>query len=206
VDKKALKVLELSSSGRHAESVTRRLSQEVLSALEAHNETLEVSRRDLSAGLPFVDSDWIEANFTPDDDRTQAHRDTLAGSDALVEELKNADVLVIGAPIYNFSIPASLKAWIDMIARARLTFRYTETGPVGLLTGKKAYVVVATGGVPVGSAMDFATPYLRHALSFVGITDIEIIAADKINSNADDALNRARAQIAQLFELSAFAA
>jgi FMN-dependent NADH-azoreductase len=193
VDKKALKVLELSSSGRHAESVTRRLSQEVLSALEAHNETLEVSRRDLSAGLPFVDSDWIEANFTPDDDRTQAHRDTLAGSDALVEELKNADVLVIGAPIYNFSIPASLKAWIDMIARARLTFRYTETGPVGLLTGKS-------------SAMDFATPYLRHALSFVGITDIEIIAADKINSNADDALNRARAQIAQLFELSAFAA
>ena len=206
VNKKALKVLELSSSGRRAESVTRRLSDKMLSALESHHGTLEVSRRDLSEGLPFVDSAWIEANFTADDDRTQAHRDTLAGSDALVEEIKNADVLVIGAPIYNFSIPASLKAWIDMIARARLTFRYTETGPVGLLTGKKAYVIVATGGVPVGSAMDFATPYLRHALSFVGITDIEIIAADRINSNADDALNRAHAQIAQLFELSAFAA
>ena len=206
MNKKALKVLELSSSGRRAESVTRRLSDKMLSALESHHGTLEVSRRDLSEGLPFVDSAWIEANFTADDDRTQAHRDTLAGSDALVEEIKNADVLVIGAPIYNFSIPASLKAWIDMIARARLTFRYTETGPVGLLTGKKAYVIVATGGVPVGSAMDFATPYLRHALSFVGITDIEIIAADRINSNADDALNRAHAQIAQLFELSAFAA
>lgn len=206
MNKKALKVLELSSSGRRAESVTRRLSDKMLSALESHHGTLEISRRDLSEGLPFVDSAWIEANFTADDDRTQAHRDTLAGSDALVEEIKNADVLVIGAPIYNFSIPASLKAWIDMIARARLTFRYTETGPVGLLTGKKAYVIVATGGVPVGSAMDFATPYLRHALSFVGITDIEIIAADRINSNADDALNRAHAQIAQLFELSAFAA
>lgn len=206
VNKKALKVLELSSSGRRAESVTRRLSDKMLSALESHHGTLEVSRRDLSEGLPFVDSAWIEANFTADDDRTQAHRDTLAGSDALVEEIKNADVLVIGAPIYNFSIPASLKAWIDMIARARLTFRYTETGPVGLLTGKKAYVIVATGGVPVGSAMDFATPYLRHALSFVGITDIEIIAADRINSNADDALNRAHAQIDQLFDLSAFAA
>lgn len=206
MNKKALKVLELSSSGRRAESVTRRLSDKMLSALESHHGTLEVSRRDLSEGLPFVDSAWIEANFTADDDRTQAHRDTLAGSDALVEEIKNADVLVIGAPIYNFSIPASLKAWIDMIARARLTFRYTETGPVGLLTGKKAYVIVATGGVPVGSAMDFATPYLRHALSFVGITDIEIIAADRINSNADDALNRAHAQIDQLFDLSAFAA
>ena len=206
VNKKALKVLELSSSGRRAESVTRRLSDKMLSALESHHGTLEISRRDLSEGLPFVDSAWIEANFTADDDRTQAHRDTLAGSDALVEEIKNADVLVIGAPIYNFSIPASLKAWIDMIARARLTFRYTETGPVGLLTGKKAYVIVATGGVPVGSAMDFATPYLRHALSFVGITDIEIIAADRINSNADDALNRAHAQIDQLFDLSAFAA
>jgi len=206
VNKKALKVLELSSSGRRAESVTRRLSDKLLSALESHHGTLEISRRDLSEGLPFVDSAWIEANFTADDDRTQAHRDTLAGSDALVEEIKNADVLVIGAPIYNFSIPASLKAWIDMIARARLTFRYTETGPVGLLTGKKAYVIVATGGVPVGSAMDFATPYLRHALSFVGITDIEIIAADRINSNADDALNRAHAQIDQLFDLSAFAA
>ena len=126
--------------------------------------------------------------------------------DELVSELKNADVLVIGVPVYNFSIAATLKAWIDMIARARLTFQYTENGPVGLLEGKKAYLVVATGGVPIGGPMDFATPYLRHALSFIGITDVEIIAADRLNNNADESMDRARAEIAELVHLSARAA
>jgi FMN-dependent NADH-azoreductase len=108
--------------------------------------------------------------------------------------------------MYNFSISAALKSWIDMIARAQLTFRYTENGPVGLLTGKKAYVVVATGGVAVGSPMDFATPYLRHALAFLGITDVEVIAADGVNSNADESMDRARAKIADLIHLSPQAA
>ena len=85
--------------------------------------------------------------------------------------------LVIGVPIYNFGIPAKLKAWVDMIARARKTFRYTSSGPEGLLKGKKAFVIVPSGGVPVGSPVDFATPYLRHALEFVGITDVEFIGA-----------------------------
>jgi FMN-dependent NADH-azoreductase len=120
--------------------------------------------------------------------------------------LKTADAVVIGVPVYNFSISAALKAWIDMVSRARLTFRYTENGPVGLLAGKKAYVVVATGGVPVGSPMDFATPYLRHALSFLGITDVEVIAADRVNSNAGESMDRARAQIAELIHLPAHAA
>lgn len=201
-----LKVLQLSSSGRQDGSVTRQLSEDLLNALETRHEAIDVSHRDLANGLPFIDAAWIEANFTADDDRTQAHRQSLAYSDELVAELINADVLLIGVPIYNFSIAASLKAWIDMIARARLTFRYTENGPVGMLSGKKAYLVVASGGVPVGSPMDFATPYLRHALSFVGITDVEIIAADKINSDAEDAMDRARAQIADLVHLSVRAA
>ncbi len=127
-------------------------------------------------------------------------------SDSLVAELKDADVLVIGVPIYNFNVPASLKAWIDMIARARLTFRYTENGPEGLLQGKKAYLVVATGGVPVGSPVDFATPYLKHALGFIGITDVEIIAADRLNSQADEAMDSARARIAELIHLAPQAA
>ena len=203
---KTLKVLQLSSSGRQDGSVTRQLSEDLLNALETRHEAIDVSHRDLANGLPFVDAAWIEANFTADDDRTQEHRQSLAYSDELVAELIDADVLLIGVPIYNFSIAASLKAWIDMIARARLTFRYTENGPVGMLSGKKAYLVVASGGVPVGSPMDFATPYLRHALSFVGITDVEIIAADKINSDAEDAMDRARAQIADLVHLSVRAA
>lgn len=93
-----------------------------------------------------------------------------------------------------------------MIARARLTFRYTENGPEGLLRDKKAYLVVATGGVPVGSPMDFATPYLRHALAFVGITDVEIVAADRLNSGAEESVDKARAQIADLIHLARQAA
>ncbi len=203
---KTLQILELSSSGRRDGSITRQLSAELIAALEDRHSAVDITRRNLGAGVPFVNEAWIEANFTSDEDRTQKHRETLAYSDELVDELKNADTLVIGVPVYNFSIAATLKAWIDMIARARLTFRYTENGPVGLLEGKKAYLVVATGGVPVGSPMDFATPYLRHALSFVGITDVEIVAADGVNNNAEESMDRARANIAEAVHLSAAAA
>jgi FMN-dependent NADH-azoreductase len=201
-----LNILEVSASGRHTDSVSRELSAELVAALEDRFGAVTLTRRDLAAGIPFVNDAWIEANFTPDEDRTRQHEETLAYSDKLVRELKAADVLIIGVPVYNFSVPAVLKAWIDMIARARLTFRYTENGLRGLLAGKKAYLVVATGGVPVDSAVDFATPYLRHALSFIGITDVEVIAADKVNTSKADAMDRARAQIAELVHLSADAA
>ena len=201
-----LKVLEVSASARGAESASRALSRNLIDALDDRYGNVRIVRRDLAAGIPFVDEAWVEANFTPDEARTGKHREALAFSDSLVAELKNADVLVISTPIYNFTIPASLKAWIDMVARARLTFRYTEDGPRGLLEGKKAYVVVASGGVPVGSPVDFATPYLRHALGFIGITDVEFIAADRLNSRADEALDAARSRIADLIHLSAHAA
>jgi FMN-dependent NADH-azoreductase len=111
----------------------------------------------------------------------------------------DADVLVIGVPVYNFGIPASLKAWVDMIARARLTFRYTESGPVGLLRGKRAVLVVASGGTAVGSEIDFATDYLRHVLGFLGIDDVEIIAANRVMPRGEDeVLGAARRHIEQL--------
>ena len=138
------------------------------------------------------------ANLTPDDERTPSQRERLAESDALIAELEAADVIVIGTPMYNFGIPATLKAWVDQVARARITFRYTENGPVGLLEGKKAYVVLATGGVPVDAPVDFATPYLRHALGFIGIKDVEVIAADRLNFRGDEAIDAARATIAEL--------
>ena len=206
MQKKTLQVLEISSSSRRDGSVTRQLSNDLIAALEDRFGTIETTRRDLSSGVPFVDEAWIEANFTPDAVRTRQHVEALAYSDELVVELKKADIVVIGVPIYNFSIPATLKAWIDMIARARLTFQYTDSGPVGLLEGKKAYLVVATGGVPVGSAIDFATPYLRHALAFVGINDVEVIAADQLNNDAGESMDRARAQIAEVIHLSTQAA
>ncbi|MDH3491762.1 MAG: NAD(P)H-dependent oxidoreductase [Gammaproteobacteria bacterium] len=199
-------VLEVSASGRTAGSASRELTRDLIAALQDRHGNVQTVRRDLSEGVPFVDAAWIEANFTPDESRTNGHREALALSDALVAELKNADILVIGVPIYNFSIPAALKAWIDMIARARLTFRYTENGPKGLLEGKKTYLVVATGGVPVGSAVDFATPYLKHALAFIGITDVEVIAADKLNSQAEESMDAARARIADLVHLAPQAA
>ena len=203
---KALNILDISASGRHEGSASRDLSSDLIAALEDRYGAIRVKRRDLAKGVPFVNDAWIDANFTPDEDRSARHRETLAYSDELVDELKEADVLVLGVPVYNFSIPAALKAWIDMVARARLTFRYTENGPQGLLKGKKAYLVVATGGVPVGSAVDFATPYLRHALAFIGISDVEIIAADRLNSDKENSMDRARARIAELVHLSANAA
>jgi len=203
---KRKQILKISSSGRIEGSSSRALSRDLISALKDRNGDIDVVDRDLATGVPVVDEAWIEANFTPEESRTEQHRKTLAYSDTLVAELQNADILVIGVSMYNFSITATLKAWIDMIARARLTFRYTENGPQGLLSGKKAYLVVATGGVPVGSPMDFATPYLRHALAFVGITDVEIVAADRLNSEAEESLNKAREQIANLVHLTTEAA
>ncbi len=200
------RVLAVSASGRTAGSASRELTRDLIAALQDRHGDVQTVRRDLSAGVPFVDEAWIEANFTPDESRTDQHRDALALSDSLVAELKAADILIIGTPVYNFSIPAALKAWIDMIARARLTFRYTENGPKGLLEGKKAYLVVATGGVPVGSAVDFATPYLKHALAFIGITDVEVIAADKLNSQAEESMDAARAHIADIVHLAPRAA
>jgi FMN-dependent NADH-azoreductase len=193
-----LRILEVSASGRHHGSTSRTLTGELIDALESDRGPVQVTRRDLADGLPFVDDAWIAANFTADEDRNSAQRKVLAYSDQLVSELQEADVIVLGAPIYNFNIPAALKAWIDMIARARLTFRYTENGPEGLLKNKKAFIVISSGGVAVGSDYDFASPYLRHALAFVGITDVEFIAAEQLNSKADESIDAARARIAEL--------
>ena len=197
-----MRILQVSASGRRAESVSRKLSNEIIEALETREGDVEVVHRDLSRGVPFVDERWIEANFTPEEERTPVQREALGESDALVAELEAADVIVIGSPIYNFGIPAALKAWVDMVTRARKTFRYTSEGPEGLLEGKKAYVVIASGGVPVDSAADFATPYLRHALKFVGITDVDVIAADQLNQRAEESIDGARIQIANLIHTS----
>lgn len=201
-----LNILEISAGARSEGSISRLLTADLVAALDTRHGDTAVVRRDVAAGLPFIDETWVAANFTPEEERTAQHRQTLAESDELVAELLAADVLVIGAPIYNFSVPATLKAWIDMIARARLTFEYTQNGPRGLLKDKKAYVVVPSGGVPVGSPMDFATPYLRHALSFVGITDVEFIGAQGADRGNDDALDNARARIAELIHLAPQAA
>jgi FMN-dependent NADH-azoreductase len=181
--------LLIQSSARTVGSTSRDLS-----ALLAERLGAPVVTRDVSSGLPMVSSDWIAANVTDADDRTEAQKALLAQSEELIAEVEAADTLVIAVPLYNFSIPASLKAWIDQIARARRTFRYTENGPEGLVKGKRAFLVITSGGVPVDAPVDFATPYMRHVLSFIGITDVTVIGADRQMANPD-AVDAARAEI-----------
>ena len=126
----------------------------------------------------------------------------LALSNALVAELQAADVIVIGAPVYNFGVPAAFKAWIDQVARAGLTFKYTEYGPKGLLEGKRAIVAVASGGTEVGSDIDFATGYIRHVLGFIGIEDVVFVAADKLTVDAEASQNAA-SQAVELLDVAA---
>jgi FMN-dependent NADH-azoreductase len=187
-------ILRIDASARSAGSVTRSLADEALDHLTGLG-AANVTRRDVSGGLPFVDEDWVAANFTPVDDRTTTHRDQLAFSDRLVDELRAADTVLIATPIYNFGIPATLKAWVDMICRVGLTFRYTDNGPVGLLQGKRAIILVASGGTTVGSPIDFATPYLKQALKFIGIADVTIIASDAMSNGAKEKRAQASAQI-----------
>ena len=195
--KDTMNLLRVDSSGRYQGSSTRALTDSLIEVLAKRN-AIEVSVRDLAEGMPHVDDSWIQANFTDVEERSDQQKDRLQASDDLVAEVQSADAIVIGMPIYNFGVPAALKAWVDMIARARLTFRYTENGPEGLLTGKKVYLVVASGGVAVDSEADFATPYMRHALQFLGITDIEIISAEQQMIRGEESVDSAKAQITNL--------
>ncbi len=185
------KVLRIDASMRHDGSTTRSLTDKVIARLAPSG----VVTRDLADGIDLIDADWIGANFAEPAERTEAQIAALEASDTMVAELKAADTLVIGVPVYNFGVPAALKAWIDQIARARVTFKYTETGPVGLLEGKRAIVVIASGGTPVDSEIDFATPYMRHVLGFVGIHDVTVIGADRQMADPDAAIARATDRI-----------
>ena len=184
-------VLRIDASARHDGSVSRDLTDKVIAKLAPAKTTT----RDLSTPLPLIDSTWIGANFTPADDRSEDQKSTLALSDTLIDEVQAADTLVIGLPIYNFGVPSGFKAWVDLVARAGVTFRYTENGPEGLLKGKRAILVVASGGTEVGSDYDFATTYARHVLGFIGITDVSVVAADRLMVDAEASHKTANDQI-----------
>jgi FMN-dependent NADH-azoreductase len=169
-------ILHIDSSANVTTSVSRTTSAKIVANLGG-----TVTQRDLATTkLPQIDGAWVEARLT--DPATRSPEDTarLALSDTLIEELQAADTIVIGAPIYNFAAPASLKLWMDLVARPRVTFQYLPDGPIGLLEGKKVIVVVASGGVPVGSQMDYLTPHLKTFLAFLGMTDVTILDAKQI--------------------------
>ncbi len=180
-------ILQIDSSGRYEGSVTRQVTDLVTNHFKANSPSLENIKRDVATGLPFVDEAWINANFTAPDERSDNQKETLGLSNELVAELQSAEHIVIAAPLYNFSIPAALKAWIDLIARVQLTFHFNDEGqPIGLLTNKKAVVVMASGGTPLGSDWDTATPYMKQVLAFVGITDVIFLNAMDIDLEGDN--------------------
>lgn len=180
-----------------ADSISRGLGQRLVDGLAAKTGA-DVTTRDLAANdLPYVSAERFGANLTAPEARTPEQAELAAIADTLIAELQAADTIVIASPIYNFGPPATLKAWADLVARAGTTFRYTETGPEGLLKGKKAYIAIASGGTPVGSDIDFMSRWLTFFLGFLGITDVEIIAADGI-MGADGEAKIAAAQEAAL--------
>ena len=169
-------ILHIDASAHSTSSISRKASAQIVAALDG-----TVKRRDVgSHPLPFIDAAWADARMTDPNERSQDDVNRLALSDTLVAELQTADTIVIGVPLYNFGVPATFKAWMDLVARPGVTFHYTADGPVGLLEGKKAIVAVATGGVPVGSEMDHLTPHLKLFLGFIGITDVEFHAAKEL--------------------------
>jgi FMN-dependent NADH-azoreductase len=167
-------ILHIDSSAGLTTSKSRAKSAEVVNDLSP---TI-IFRRDLAADpVPFVDNAWINARLVPLADQTASDASILAFSDELVAELQAANTIVIGVPMYNFGCPAVLKAWMDLVARPKVTFKYENGGPVGLLADKKAIIVTASGGVPIGSGIDYLTPQLTTFLGFLGITDITIVPA-----------------------------
>lgn len=176
----APRILTLYSSGRTAQSASRELADRLSQALAG--DAGAVVTRDLVANpLPFVDEGFVDAAFTPPASRSQEQVDALRMSTEVMDELMGVDHVVIASPMYNYSIPAALKAWIDMVARANETFRYVfdDGDPYveGLVKNKTVWVVMPTGGTALGSEIDFATGYLKYVLGFMGMTDVRFIDA-----------------------------
>ena len=194
------KILHISASIRSdADSISRGLGNRLVETLAAQTGA-GVTTRDLAANdLPYVSAERFAANLTPAADRTPEQAALAEIADTLIAELQAADTIVIASPIYNFGVPASLKAWADLVARAGTTFKYTETGPVGLLTGKTAYIAIASGGTPVGSEIDFMSSWLKFFLGFLGISDVEVVAADgMMGADAQAKVTAANDRIAAL--------
>ncbi|MBK5915775.1 FMN-dependent NADH-azoreductase [Rhodocyclus purpureus] len=183
-----MNILQLNTSVRAAASNSTRVANAITARLQAKNPAAVVTVRDLSSNpAPLLDEAAVGALFTPDDQRTPEQAARVALGEALIAQVQATDVIVIGVPMYNFGIPAQLKSWIDGIARAGVTFRYTENGPEGLIKGKKVYVALARGGLYRDTPADTQVPYLKTVLGFLGMTDVEFIYAEGLAMGAEAA-------------------
>ncbi|MBL1263452.1 FMN-dependent NADH-azoreductase [Methylomicrobium sp. RS1] len=195
-------LLQINSSIFSSGGQSSQLADHFVAAWRSHHRDARVVFRDLAqTPLPHLDAQRVTAFFTAPEARTPEQQAFAAESDALIDEIKQAEILVIGLPMYNFGIPSTLKAYFDQIARAGVTFRYTANGPEGLLAGKKAYVFATRGGLYAGTPLDSQTGYVRDFLGFLGIADVEFVYAEGLNmgeASKEAALAEAQQRLAML--------
>ena len=199
-----MKILQINASARSTGANSTRLADAVTARLLAADPQAVVELRDLAAQPhPVLDEPALGALFTPVEQRTPEQAARVALDDALIAQVQASDVIVLGVPMYNFGVPVQLKTWIDAIARAGVTFRYTANGPEGLLKGKKVYVALARGGLYRNTPADSQVPYLSSVLGFLGLTDIEFIYAEGLAMGADSAGKAFAEAVAHLDQLFA---
>lgn len=195
-----MKILQINASARSEGSQSTRLAQRIVERLQEQAPQAALTLRDLAANPhPVLDEAALQALFTPAEQRTPEQAARVALDDALIAEVQAADVLVLGVPMYNFTISVQLKNWLDAIARAKVTFRYTENGPEGLLKDKTVYVALARGGVYRDTPTDTQVPYLKTMLGFLGMTDVRFIYAEGLGMG-DEAVEKAFAEAEQQLE------
>src|SRR5947209_677104 len=177
--RQTMNILQINSSARAEGSHSTALANDIVARLRASDSSAEVVVRDLArTPHPVLDETALQALFTPSEQRTPEQAARVALDDALIAEIQAADVVVLGVPMYNFGVPAQLKNWIDAIARARVTFQYTDKGAEGLLKGKKVYVTLTRGGLYRNTPADTQVPYLKTVLAFLGMTDVQFMYAE----------------------------
>lgn len=203
-------LLQINSSLNANGGQSSLLANSFVTAWQAAHQGSTVKTRNLAADeIPHLTAERFGAFLAKPEDRTAEQKAVTDYSDTLIAELKSADVVVIGAPMYNFGIPSQLKSYFDHVARAGITFQYSATGPVGLVTGKKAYVFSTRGGFYAGTPADTETPYVRDFLKFIGITDVEFVYAEGLAYGPESAqtnLSKANAEIERLTSAEKLAA
>lgn len=180
-----LRVLKINSSARINNSLSRQLVNVIVEKLKGASDDMVIIERVLQ-DVPFVTEPMTEAMFMDEKQRNDEQAKAVRISDLLVEELKSVDIVVVGVPIYNFNIPASLKAYIDQVTRSGLTFQFTKDGPVGLIREVKAYIVFTSEGTRLNSAEDFASGYMKFILGFIGIKDVTFVNATGMREKKND--------------------
>ena len=175
-------VLRVTTSIVGANSVSSALMEELLDGFRARGEHFQLVDRDFSKqAIPHMDEGWLQALASPEAERNEQQQAQVDFSDRLIAEVQAADTVVIALPMYNFAVPSMLKAWVDHIARAGVTFTYTESGPQGLLQNKKVFLITAMGGLHAEGESDFVRPYMRQIMGFLGMDDVTMITASGLN-------------------------